>query len=59
LLRLGDSRLVDFRAIADCPEVLFVHANGYIATTRSLIPLEQAVQLASRAVVEPAFESDK
>lgn len=59
LLRLGDSRLVDFRAIADYPEVLFVHANGYIATTRSLIPLEQAVQLASRAVVAPAFESDK
>jgi hypothetical protein len=52
LLRLGDSSLVDFRAIADSPEVRFVHANGYIATTRTLIPPGEVMQLAARSVVD-------
>lgn len=52
LLRLGDSHLVDFRAITDRPEVRFVHANGYIATTRTLIPLGEVLELASRSVTD-------
>lgn len=52
LLRLGDSNLVDFRAIADSPEIRFVHANGYIATTRTLLPLAKVLELASRSVAD-------
>lgn len=52
LLRLGDSNLVDFRAIADRPEIRFVHANGYIATTRTLLPLAEVLELASRSVAD-------
>jgi hypothetical protein len=50
LLRLGDSRLVDFRVIADQPEIRFVHANGYVATTRTLIPPAEVIELAARAI---------
>lgn len=47
LLRLGDSSLVDFRAIKDHPEIRFVHSNGFVATTRTLIPLEQVIEFAA------------
>lgn len=50
LLRLGDSRLVDFRAIKDHPEIRFVHSNGFVATTRTLIPLEQVIEFAARSL---------
>jgi hypothetical protein len=58
LLRLGDSSLVDFRVLADHPDIRFVHANGYIATTRALIPLDAVMQLVSRSVkdIEPTPE---
>ncbi|ABA89853.1 hypothetical protein Pcar_2615 [Syntrophotalea carbinolica DSM 2380] len=52
LLRLGDSNLVDFRAIADRPQIRFVHANGYIATTRTLLPLAEVLELAARSVAD-------
>ena len=52
LLRLGDSSLVDFRAIKDHPEIRFVHSNGFVATTRSLIPLEQVIDFATRSLVD-------
>lgn len=45
LLRLGDDGQVDFQAIVDCPEVRFVHANGHVATTHSLLPLSKVVEL--------------
>ncbi len=50
LLRLGDSSLVDFRAIADSPEIRFVHANGYVATTETLIPPEKVIELAVQSI---------
>ena len=50
LLRLGNSSLVDFRAIKDHPEIRFVHSNGFVATTRTLIPLEQVIAFAARSL---------
>jgi hypothetical protein len=50
LLRLGYSKLVDFRSIADSPEIRFVHASGYVATTETLIPLEKVLELAARSI---------
>ena len=50
LLRLGDHRIVDFRTIAENPEVSFVHANGFLAKTRTRLPLEEVVLLASMAI---------
>lgn len=50
LLRLGDSSLVDFRAIADRPEVRFVHATGYVATTQTLISPERVIELAAQSI---------
>ena len=50
LLRLGGHRIVDFRTIAGNPEVSFVHANGFLAKTRTRLPLEEVVLLASRAI---------
>lgn len=50
MLRLGDHRCVDFRAVADNPEIRFVHANGFVAKTQSLLSLEDVVQLATQAV---------
>jgi hypothetical protein len=44
-LRLGDNTIVDFRAIADDPEVRFVHTSGFLAKTRTRLPMEQAVEL--------------
>lgn len=52
LLRLGDSSLVDFRAIKDNPEIRFVHSNGFIATTHTLIPLEEVIEFAARSLTE-------
>jgi hypothetical protein len=49
-LRLGDNTIVDFRAIADDPEVRFVHTSGFLAKTRTRLPMEQAVELACRAI---------
>jgi hypothetical protein len=53
LLRLGDSAMVDFRAIGHLPQMRFVHANGYVATTRTLLPLPQVLELAARSVTAP------
>ena len=50
LLRLGDNRLLDFRSIADRPEVHFVHSSGFLATTRERLPVDAVVNLASQAV---------
>jgi hypothetical protein len=50
LLRLGDHRFVDFRAIADSPDILFVHTNGFLAKTQTRQPLQEVIQLASLAI---------
>ncbi|SHI60047.1 Uncharacterised protein family (UPF0160) [Malonomonas rubra DSM 5091] len=54
LLRLADHHSVDFRAVADNPEIRFVHANGFVAKTQTLLPLDQALALAMQAVVADA-----
>ncbi|MCK5826283.1 MAG: MYG1 family protein [Desulfuromusa sp.] len=53
MVRLGDSMIVDFRSVAADPEIRFVHVNGFIAKTRSLLPLEAVLKLASQAIVPP------
>lgn len=55
LLRLKDNFMVDFRSIAANPEIRFVHVNGFVAKTRSLIPLEDVVELASQAIGGPGM----
>ncbi len=52
MLRLGDNMMVDFRSVASNPEIRFVHVNGFIAKTRSLIPIEEVLDLASQAIGE-------
>jgi len=56
-LRLGDNMIVDFRAIADDPEVHFVHTSGFLAKTRTRLPMQQAVELACRAIAGKPEES--
>ncbi len=50
LMRLKDHKDVDFRDIADDPKVRFVHANGYVAATQELLPVDQVIDLASRCI---------
>ncbi|APG28345.1 hypothetical protein A7E78_11085 [Syntrophotalea acetylenivorans] len=52
LMRLKDHKDVDFRDIAKDPKVRFVHANGYVAATHALLPVDQVIDLASRCIVE-------
>ena len=52
LLRLKDNFMVDFRSIATHPEIRFVHVNGFVAKTRSMLPMENVIELASRAIGE-------
>ena len=52
LLRLGDNKMVDFRSLADHPEIRFVHYNGFVAKTRSLLPQEAVLDLVSQAVLK-------
>lgn len=56
LLRLADNKLVDFRALAGSPAVRFIHANGFIAKTCSLLPREDVIALAARAVADAASD---
>lgn len=53
LLRLGDNLLIDFRAVETHPEIRFVHVNGFMAKTKSLIPLEAVLEIASQAIGSP------
>ncbi len=57
LLRLEDNRFVDFRAVAKDPEVRFVHVNGFLAKTRSLLPLDEVLKIVSRAVKPKAQQA--
>ncbi len=59
LLRLDDHAAVDFLAIADHPEVRFVHANGFLAKTHTRLPLDQVIQLASLAIHDAGNKGSK
>lgn len=50
LLRLGDNTIVDFRAIAEHPQIRFVHGSGFMAKTHIRLPLQKVVELAALAV---------
>lgn len=52
MLRLENNEIVDFRSIADSPEVRFVHASGFVAKTKTLIPLDDVIELATHAVAD-------
>lgn len=55
MLRLGDHiDDVDFRVVADDPEISFVHASGFVAKTQTLLPVEEALALATQAVIPVA-----
>ncbi len=56
LLRLGDNSVVDFRAIASFPGIRFVHANGYVATTKERMPLKDVLDLAEKSIFEPDIQ---
>lgn len=51
LLRLGDNMEIDFRSVKNHPDVRFVHINGFVAKTRTLLPIEQALVVADQAVI--------
>ena len=53
ILRLGDNLSIDFRSVATHPEIRFVHANGFMAKTRSLISLETVLDIVSQAIGDP------
>ena len=50
LLRLDDNLFVDFRAVEQDPDVRFVHINGFIAKTQSLLPLDKVLKIVTRAI---------
>jgi hypothetical protein len=52
LLRLGDNRMVDFRAISESPDIRFVHSSGFLAKTHAFLPVPEALALASRAIMD-------
>lgn len=56
LLRLADNKLVDFRALAGSPAVRFIHANGFVAKTCSLLPREEVIALAAQAVADASSD---
>lgn len=58
LLRLGDNPKVDFRFIRECPEIRFVHNNGFLAKTRERIPLSDVLPLAERAIKSEEQEAE-
>lgn len=53
LLRLGDNTFVDFRAIKKNPEVRFVHGSGFLAKTHARLPLQDVIELACQAIIDP------
>ena len=53
LLRLGDNTIVDFRAIAESPDIRFVHASGFLAKTNLRLPMPEVLRLACQAILTP------
>lgn len=54
LLRLGDNRIVDFRALTAHRGIRFIHGNGFVAKTTRLFPVDQVLELAAGAISESA-----
>ncbi len=52
LLRLGNNLQVDFRLVAGHEQVRFVHVNGFVAKTRTLMPLEEVLPIATAAICD-------
>ncbi|SDZ81143.1 Uncharacterised protein family (UPF0160) [Desulfuromusa kysingii] len=52
LLRLGDNLQIDFRSVATHPEIRFVHANGFMAKTKSLTSLDVVLDIAAQAIAD-------
>lgn len=50
LLRLGDNAMVDFRPLATCPEIRFVHSTGFLAKTHTRLPIKDVIPLACGAI---------
>lgn len=50
LLRIGDNTHVDFRIIGDHPDIRFVHINGFLAKTHDLLPQQEVLALAAKAI---------
>ncbi len=44
---------VDFRLIADRPEIAFAHKSGFMATTKERIGIDELIELVSKAVKSP------
>lgn len=44
---------VDFRLIADRPEIAFAHKSGFMATTKELLGIDDLIALVSKAVKSP------
>lgn len=49
-LRLGESPAVDFRLLAENPEIRFVHSCGFLAKTHKILKLNELVNLAHLAI---------
>lgn len=53
MLRLNEHPAVNFLALEDQPEISFIHANGFLAKTRTRLPIDKVIELARRAIVDP------
>ncbi len=53
LLRIGDNTIVDFRALAQHPDIRFVHGSGFLAKTNLRLPIAEVLQLACQAITVP------
>jgi hypothetical protein len=52
MLRLNEHAAVDFLALKDQPAISFIHANGFLAKTRTRLPIDKVLELAKLAIVE-------
>lgn len=53
MLRLNEHPAVDFLPLQAQPDISFVHANGFLAKTRTRLPVDRVIELARLAIVEP------
>ena len=51
LYRCDDHPRIDFRLIKDDPEVIFAHANGFIAKTRTKLSPMEALSLVRASII--------
>jgi hypothetical protein len=53
LLRIGDNTIVDFRVLAQHPDIRFVHGSGFLAKTNLRLPITEVLPLACQAITTP------